>query len=163
MLYIQFWAPDDGRRNRRKHVEHFIEINQLCNVASCWLHLKIRSRCADPWTSKISHQFNKGMDLQNAPHTVPYQGKTYQLSKRKWKHRTLKMQCVFAAISLLESLPPPFFFCGVKAIWRFRKISDNPKNTFKMQLHIWILLYGRAFVMIYWNSLSTLHGYLQCK
>ena len=23
MLYIQFWAPDDGRRNRLKHVEHF--------------------------------------------------------------------------------------------------------------------------------------------
>ena len=22
MLWIQFWAPDDGRRNRLKHVEH---------------------------------------------------------------------------------------------------------------------------------------------
>jgi hypothetical protein len=22
MLYVQFWAPDDGRRNRLKHVEH---------------------------------------------------------------------------------------------------------------------------------------------
>jgi hypothetical protein len=22
MLCIQFWAPDDGRRNRLKHVEH---------------------------------------------------------------------------------------------------------------------------------------------
>jgi hypothetical protein len=32
------WAPDDGRRNRLKHVEHFIEINILRNVASCWLH-----------------------------------------------------------------------------------------------------------------------------
>jgi hypothetical protein len=26
-LYIQFCAPDDGRRNRLKHVEQFIEIN----------------------------------------------------------------------------------------------------------------------------------------
>ena len=41
MLYIQFWAPDDGRRNRLKHVENFTEINKLCNVASGWLQLKI--------------------------------------------------------------------------------------------------------------------------
>ena len=26
-LYVQFCAPDDGRRNRLKHVEQFIEIN----------------------------------------------------------------------------------------------------------------------------------------
>jgi hypothetical protein len=32
------WAPDDGRRNRLKNVQHFIEINKLRNVASCWLH-----------------------------------------------------------------------------------------------------------------------------
>jgi hypothetical protein len=32
------WAPDDGRRNRLKHVERFIEINKLRNVVSCWLH-----------------------------------------------------------------------------------------------------------------------------
>ena len=51
MLYIQFWAPDDERRNRLKHVEHFTEINKLYNVASCWLYLKIRLRCTDPWTS----------------------------------------------------------------------------------------------------------------
>ena len=47
-----FWAPDDGRRNRLKHVEHFTEINKLCNVASCWLYLKIRYRCTDPRTPK---------------------------------------------------------------------------------------------------------------
>ena len=41
MLYIQFRAPDDGGRNCLKHVEHFREINKLCNVASCWLYLKI--------------------------------------------------------------------------------------------------------------------------
>jgi len=53
MLYIQFWAPDDGRRNRLKHVEHFTEINKFCNVASCWLYLKILSRRTDPWTSNL--------------------------------------------------------------------------------------------------------------
>ena len=36
-----FRASDDGRRNRLKHVEHFTEINNLRNVASCWLYLKI--------------------------------------------------------------------------------------------------------------------------
>ena len=41
MLYIQFRAPDDGRRNRLKHVEHFKEINKLRNVASCSLNLEI--------------------------------------------------------------------------------------------------------------------------
>ena len=53
MLYMQFWAPDDGRRNRLKHIEHFTEINKLCNVASCWLYLKIRLRCMEPWTSEV--------------------------------------------------------------------------------------------------------------
>ena len=51
MLYIQFWAPYDGRRNRLKHVEHFTEINKLCNVTSCWLYMKIHVLCTDPWTS----------------------------------------------------------------------------------------------------------------
>ena len=44
MLYIQFWAPADGRRNRLKHVEHFTEINKLCNVASCWLYLEMGTK-----------------------------------------------------------------------------------------------------------------------
>ena len=53
MLCIQIWAPDDGRRNRLKHVEHFTEVNKLCNVASRWLYLKIHLRCTDPWTSNL--------------------------------------------------------------------------------------------------------------
>jgi len=32
------WAPDGGRKNRLKHVEHPTEINKLWNVASCWLY-----------------------------------------------------------------------------------------------------------------------------
>ena len=53
MPYIQFWAPDDGWRDRLKHVEHFTEVNKFCNVAYFWLYLKICLRCTDPWTSKI--------------------------------------------------------------------------------------------------------------
>ena len=37
-LYVQFWVPDDGRKNRLKHVECLTEINKLWNVASCWLY-----------------------------------------------------------------------------------------------------------------------------
>jgi hypothetical protein len=32
----------DGRRYRLTHVEHFTEINKLCNVASFWLYLEIK-------------------------------------------------------------------------------------------------------------------------
>jgi len=28
-LYVQFWAPDDGRKNHLKCVEHLTEINKL--------------------------------------------------------------------------------------------------------------------------------------
>ena len=37
-LCVQFSAPDDGRKNRLKHVERLTEINILWNVASCWLY-----------------------------------------------------------------------------------------------------------------------------
>jgi hypothetical protein len=38
-LYVQFGAPDDGRRNRLKHVERLTEINNFeKKVASCWLY-----------------------------------------------------------------------------------------------------------------------------
>ena len=32
-------APDDGRRYHPKHVEQFPEINELCNIASCWIYI----------------------------------------------------------------------------------------------------------------------------
>ena len=54
MLYIQFWAPDDGRRNRLKHVQNFTEINKLCSVASYWWFLKICLRCTNPWMSNLN-------------------------------------------------------------------------------------------------------------
>ena len=37
-LYVQFWAPDDGRKTRLKHAQRLTEINKLWNVASCWLY-----------------------------------------------------------------------------------------------------------------------------
>jgi hypothetical protein len=57
MLYIQFWATDDGRRYCLKHAEHFTEINKLCNGASRWLYLEIYLQCTDLWTSNSSCSF----------------------------------------------------------------------------------------------------------
>jgi len=37
-LYVQFWALDDGRKTRLKHVERLTEINKLWSFASCWLY-----------------------------------------------------------------------------------------------------------------------------
>jgi hypothetical protein len=47
-----YWAPDDWRRNRLNHIEGAAEINELCNVTSCWLYLKINLRRTGPWTLK---------------------------------------------------------------------------------------------------------------
>jgi len=39
-LYVQFCAPDDGRKNRLKHVERLTEINKLWSIDSCWLYFE---------------------------------------------------------------------------------------------------------------------------
>jgi len=36
--YVQFWAPDDERKNRLKHVERLRETNKLWNFGPCWLY-----------------------------------------------------------------------------------------------------------------------------
>jgi len=35
---VQFSAPDDGQKNRLKHVERLTEIIKLRNFAACWLY-----------------------------------------------------------------------------------------------------------------------------
>jgi len=37
-LYVEFWAPDDGRKTRQKHAEGLTEIHKLRKSASCWLY-----------------------------------------------------------------------------------------------------------------------------
>ena len=43
------WAPDDGWGYHPKHVEQFPEINELRNVATCWIYIRIYLQCTDPW------------------------------------------------------------------------------------------------------------------
>jgi len=40
-LYVQFWALDDGRKPRLKHVELLTEISKLWNFSSTWLYSAI--------------------------------------------------------------------------------------------------------------------------
>ena len=37
---MQFWAPDDGRKNSLKHVQRLKEINKLWKGASYWLYFE---------------------------------------------------------------------------------------------------------------------------
>ena len=52
---IKVWAPDDGQRNCLKLLEHFTEVNKMCNSASLWLYLEIRLGCTDPWKSRAQY------------------------------------------------------------------------------------------------------------
>ena len=66
--YVQFCDPDDGRRNRLKHVEQFIEINRSRKVASCWLYFRdilamhghmnliFMDSCILVWLSRITNK-----------------------------------------------------------------------------------------------------------
>ena len=36
--YVQFCAPDNGRKNRLKHVERLTEMNKLRKISSFWLY-----------------------------------------------------------------------------------------------------------------------------
>ena len=74
-----FWAPDNGRRNHLKHIEYFTEINKLCNLASCWLYLKIYSWRTFLLEKPIFAQLSK-----NNPLPLPFCG--------TWKHVTIYMK-----------------------------------------------------------------------
>ena len=41
-------TPDDGWKYHLKHVEQFPNTNKLCNVASCWIYIRILLRYTDP-------------------------------------------------------------------------------------------------------------------
>jgi hypothetical protein len=41
-------APDDGWKYHPKYVEEFPDINKLCKVASCWIHIGILLKLC-PW------------------------------------------------------------------------------------------------------------------
>jgi hypothetical protein len=43
-------APDDGWKYHPKHIEPFPGVNKLCNVASCWIYIRMYLRCTNPWT-----------------------------------------------------------------------------------------------------------------
>ena len=90
-LYVQFWAPDDGRKNRLKHVQRLTKMNKLWNFASCWLYSanttnNSRLGCASPLLVQANnnrkdvspdetavrplYSYNAGWFSNSLPHSV---------------------------------------------------------------------------------------------
>jgi hypothetical protein len=64
LLYVQFCTPDDGRKDRPKHVECFARINNLRNRCIFWFYYRNILRCTDLWTSDHKYSyFNKSQIL----------------------------------------------------------------------------------------------------
>ena len=57
-LYVQFWAPDDGRKTHLKHVGRLTEIKKLWNFALCWLN-SANERCSVVWQYFVPHSKSK--------------------------------------------------------------------------------------------------------
>ena len=70
-LYVQFWAPDDGRKDRLKHVERLTEINNLRNLASCWLYSAIILAMHGPMNVYLNVQYY-GVHRQYPSAIAPY-------------------------------------------------------------------------------------------
>jgi len=78
-LYVQFWAPDDGRKPRLKHVEGLTEINKLWNVASCWLYSENLFMSSTQLIVQLEN-YNWGGD---AVHLCVFQQAAYYPTKHK--------------------------------------------------------------------------------
>jgi len=69
MLYVQSWTPDDGRKDRPKHVEWY-SINSK-NCAASWFYYRNISRCTVPWTpytfcgQKVCQHYGHLADYRN--------------------------------------------------------------------------------------------------
>ena len=128
MLYIHFWAPDDGRRNRLKHVEHFTEMNKLCNAASCWLYLEIRLRCTDPWSSNLCRLFintRETSDFVQDGSTFPKQA-TIITSRKALLHGSYKQMGLIGVVDnvLADSAGRGSLLCRGRG-WGFRILKSG--------------------------------------
>ena len=92
-LYMQFWAPDDGRKNRLKHVERLAEINKLWKVACCWLY-----------SENFLKYFSRNLPWR--PH--------FTTSIRLWRHvpgsniRNIRVKTVTATLTVDETQSPKY-------------------------------------------------------
>ena len=82
-LYVQSWTPDDGRKDRPKHVEWY-SINSK-NCASSWFYYSNISRCTVPCASNSNNGYT------NVPQC--------------YVTRTLPVLCSGSARNLNVSLP----------------------------------------------------------
>jgi len=82
MLYVQFWTPDDGRKDRPKHVEWY-SINSKKKCASGWFYYRNISRCTVTWTSNLYEILSM---------CIIWQGAMGINSGKKWNPRLWQME-----------------------------------------------------------------------
>ena len=98
MLYIQFWAPDDGRSYRLKHVENFIE-KKIYNIASCWLYLKLSQCNLNRISKSLSPKFRSNVTANSYNMSVSVKHINYYVNKIiSWQH--VSILCLWFRASL---------------------------------------------------------------
>jgi hypothetical protein len=90
---LQFWAPDDGRKNRLKHVERLTEINKFWNVASWWLH-----------SVKKGRQCTHNCNIEARPGKYFRSGKAIIITYS---------ECVFFALVIRHQMRKRLLLCGL--------------------------------------------------
>ena len=99
-LYVQFWAPDDGRKTRLKHVERLTEINKLWSVASCWLcsanilamhgHMNVKFKNTFPILSSLNVKIDlTRSSTQLSAFVRRFKCHAKEILLKKWKHFSL--------------------------------------------------------------------------
>jgi hypothetical protein len=98
-------APDDEWKYHPKHVEQFPGINNLCNIASCWIYIWILlGAYSVPHISRI--RVNANYYYINMLGHWPGQSEYSQHSPRVVNKRAEKHSC---DCRNTKSLPPSFF------------------------------------------------------
>ena len=141
-LYVQFWAPDDGRKNRLKHVERLTEINKLRNIASCWLYSGNILAMHGPMSVRSTYLcFDK----------LPDDGTL--VSKRVAVGTCCEVFCVLLYCVLISA------FCWFLKVNNIKKctvwITQNPSHYYTVQSGSVLSATVLPFFIYYYNQTNT--------
>jgi len=119
-LYVQFWAPDDGRKTRLKHVQSLTEINNSRKVASCWLYSENILAMHGPMNVKFIQRNRK------------YKSnlfKFFDVTKKTPNHDP-KLLYISLHCGAFESVPWPSWTCLVETLLlvRVRLLPSAPRS-----------------------------------
>ena len=82
-LYVQFWAPDDGRKTSLKYVERLTEIKKFWNVASFWSYSANTLAMRGPMNVKFNISLHAGLFAHLPPRC------TIILERRIWTSQNI--------------------------------------------------------------------------